>query len=182
MTTESVETDEIRDRSVVHLNGDSVAFARTALDAVDGFDEYLDVRDERDVAHRLAGQDVTVAWRSDMAVRDDYGTDGGVTETDWRGTYQSLAYTLTKNYGLRPSVLRRLLGRGGRDAAASLRNVARDSIEPSTWLANGRDVLTGMAVGLKDGLVARFRDRSARRNPNGRSTRSDRAVSIYDWR
>lgn len=182
MTTESVESTTIKGRTVTYFNGDNAAFSRAALSAVDGFDEYLHTGGARDVAHRLAGQDYEVTWRGDMSVRGEYGTDGGVTDTDWRRKYRSLAYRLTKNYGVRPTVLRRLAGHAVRDAGGALRDVAGGSIEPSQWFGNGRDVIAGLSVGLTDGARARWRDRTAARNPNGRTDRTDRAVSVYDWR
>ena len=50
------------------------------------------------------------------------------------------------------------------------------------WLGAGRGVLGAIPVGFKDGLTARARDRSARRNPRGRSTGRDRVVAVYDSR
>jgi len=182
LTTESVETRTIKGRTVTYFNGDNAAFSREILDALDGFDEYLQTGGSRDAAHRLAGMDYEVAWESDMCVRSEYGTDGGVAETDWNWKYRALAYRLAKNYGLRPTVVARMVGHGLRDAGSTLRDVARGNATPSSWFGNGRDVLTGMGTGLKDGLVARFTDRSSRRNPRGRSRRSDRAVTVYDWR
>ncbi|MFD1586881.1 glycosyltransferase family 2 protein [Halorientalis brevis] len=182
LTTESVETRTIKGRTVTYFNGDNAAFSRAALDALDGFDEYLQTGGSRDAAHRLAGIDYEVVWESDMCVRSEYGTDGGVAETDWNWKYRALAYRLAKNYGLRPTVVARMIGHGVRDAGSTLRDVAKGNATPSSWFGNGRDVLTGMGTGLKDGLVARFTDRSSRRNPRGRSRRSDRAVTVYDWR
>jgi hypothetical protein len=43
-------------------------------------------------------------------------------------------------------------------------------------------VLVGLTGGASDGFVARRRDRSPARNPNGISTRADRAVAKYDRR
>jgi len=182
VTTESVESRRIKGREVTYFNGDNVAFTVDALDALDGFDEYLHTGGARDAAHRLAGLEIPVNWQSGMCVRREYSADGGVTETDWRWKYRSLAYRLAKNYGVRPTVLRRLVGHGTRDALGALRAVVTGEIELSSWFGNGRDVVAGSAVGLADGVVARFRDRSPRHNPRGRSMRSDRAVTVYDWR
>lgn len=182
MTTETVESRTIKGRTVTYFNGDNAAFSREALDALDGFDEYLLTGGARDAAHRLAAMDYEVAWESEMCVCSEYGADGGVATTDWNWKYRALAYRLAKNYGLRPSVLARVLGHGVRDAGGTLRDVARGNATPSSWMGNGRDVLTGIGSGLKDGLVARFTDRTPRRNPKGRSLRSDRAVTVYDWR
>jgi glycosyltransferase involved in cell wall biosynthesis len=182
LTTESVESRTIKGREVTYFNGDNAAFTADCLDAIDGFDEYLHTGGARDAAHRLAALDFDLSWQGDMSVHREYSADGGRTETDWRWKYRSLAYRLTKNYGVRPTILRRLASHAGRDALAALKEVATGDADPSTWFGNGRDVLAGIATGLKDGAVARFRDRSPRRNPNGRSVRTDRAVAVYDYR
>jgi len=182
MTTESVESRRIKGRDVTYFNGDNAAISRAVLDEIDGFDEYLEVGGARDAAHRLAALDYEVVWSSDMCVRREYSTDGGVEEAEWGWKYRSLAYRLAKNYGLRPTVVRRLLAHCGSDAASGLVDVVRGGETPSSWLGNGRTVLLGIGTGLKDGTAARFRDRSPQRNPRGRSDRSDRAVTVYDWR
>jgi len=126
--------------------------------------------------------DYEVEWTAAMGVSRELGTDGGVREVDRGWKYRSLAYRLVKNYGVRPRVLARLVSQPGRDALAELARVVRGDATPSAWLTTGRDVLGGLAVGLKDGLWARTLDRSSRRNPYGRSARSDRAVALYDRR
>ncbi|WP_225333405.1 glycosyltransferase family 2 protein [Halomicrobium urmianum] len=181
MTTESAENATVVGRDVSFFNPGNVAFERSVLEAMDGFDEYLDAG-ARDLAHRLAGAGHDVAWNSDMSVRREYGADGGVRETEWGPKYRSLSYRLVKNYGLRPTVVGRVLGSAGRDAVEGLRGVLAGDSDPSEWLGTGRSVTGQIAAGSKDGLVARFRDRSWRRNPNGRSTRADRAVAVYDER
>jgi len=180
--TERVESRSIGGRHVTYFNSGNVAFDRAVLDAYDGFDEYLEVGGARDLAHRVAGGDHAVAWASEMAVEDCYGADGGEPEDDWAWKYRSLAYRLGKNYGFRPTVVRRLVSHAGRDAIDGLRDVVRTETGPTEWLGAGRLVLGGLGRGLKDGLVARARDRTTQRNPRGRSTRTDRAVSVYDWR
>jgi glycosyltransferase involved in cell wall biosynthesis len=182
LTTESVESRTIKGREVTYFNGHNVAFTADCLDEIDGFDEYLHTGGARDAAHRLAALDYEVAWEGAMSVHREYSADGGRAEPDWRWKYRSLAYRLAKNYGVRPTVLRRLASHGLRDSLTTLRDVATGDAEPSSWFGNGRDVLAGSGTGLKDGALARFRDRSPRRNPNGRSTRSDRAVAVYDYR
>lgn len=182
LTTESVESRTIKGRSVTYFNGDNAAFTADLLDELDGFDEYLHTGGARDAAHRLAALDYEVAWEGAMSVRREFSADGGRTEPDWSWKYRSLAYRLAKNYGVRPTVLRRLASHGVRDAVSTLKDVAVGEAEPSTWFGNGRDVLSGSAIGLKDGAIARYRDRSPRRNPNGRSKRADRAVAVYDSR
>jgi len=180
MTTEDVERRTVAGRTVTYFNGGNAAFRRSVLDAVDGFDEYLLTGGARDAAHRLAAAGQTVAWEPAMSVRQEFGTDGGRTERDWHWRYRALAYRLVKNYGARTSwrVLRHALV----DAGSTLREVARGERTPSGWLGNGREVATGGAIGLKDGLLARYRDRSEGHNPRGLSARSDRAVAVYDRR
>jgi glycosyltransferase involved in cell wall biosynthesis len=180
MTTEDAESDSLGGREVTFLNSGNVAFRRTTLDAVDGFDEYLTVGSTRDAAHRLAALDATVAWEPGMGVASEFGTDGGTRERDHGRKYRSLSYRLTKNYGLRPSVVRRVFGMAGRDAITSLRDVAGGEDPPSGWLATGREVVVGLSRGMAAGVWARMLDRTPRRNPNGRSSRSDRAVAVYD--
>jgi len=181
--TESVERRTIAGREVTYFNAGNAAFRREPLDELDGFDEYLPVGGARDLAHRLAGADYAVKWRAGMSVEEELGAaDGGTRETDWGPKYRSLAYRLVKNYGLRPTVLRRLLGHAGSDARAELRAVTRGESQPSRWLGSGRDVTVNLAIGIKDGHGARRLDRTTRRNPRGRSTRTDRAVEVYDWR
>lgn len=180
--TETKESRSIAGRDVTYLNGGNVAFRREPLDELDGFDEYLDIGGSRDMAHRLAALDFSVAWREEMAARQEVGADGGGAETDWGWKYRSLAYRLVKNYGFRPTVIRRLLGHAGSDAIAELRDVVGGDGRPSRWLGTGRDVLWNTVGGTKDGLVSRRLDRTDRRNSRGRSSRADRAVTVYDWR
>ncbi|WP_415380752.1 glycosyltransferase family 2 protein [Halosimplex sp. TS25] len=182
MTAEEVESDALAGREVTYFNGGNVAFSRSALDALDGFDEYLEIGSARDGAHRLAAMDFSVTWAPEMGVAREVGADGGGPETDPGWKYRSLAYRLVKNYGVRPRVAARLVAYAGRDALGSLRDVARGDATPSGWLGTGREVLSGLAVGSKDGTWARLLDRSTRRNPYGRSARSDRPVAVYDRR
>jgi glycosyltransferase involved in cell wall biosynthesis len=182
MTTEDVESERMGGREVTYVNSGNAAFRRTTLDAMDGFDEYLEVGSSRDTAHRLAALDASVSWQSGMGVAREFGTDGGVSERDRGWKYRSLAYRLAKNYGLRPGVVRRLCSLAGRDAVDSLRDVASGEDRPSGWLATGREVVVGLSRGTAAGVWARMLDRTPRRNPNGRSSRSDRAVAVYDRR
>ena len=182
VTTENAEVREIRDREVRYFNGGNVAFRREAIEGIDGFDEYLRTGGARDAAHRLAALDYEVAWRSGMCVSRELEADGGRKERDWRWRYRSLAYRLVKNYGVRPGVVYRLLRHAGTDALAGLRGVASGDRSPSSWLAGGRDVVRGGLRGTADGVLARLRDRDPRRNPNGWSRRTDRAVAVDDRR
>ncbi|WP_254543323.1 glycosyltransferase family 2 protein [Halomarina pelagica] len=192
VASEAVERRRLGGRRVTYFNGGNVAFTREALDAIDGFDEFLATGGGRDAAHRLAALDRAVSWVPGMAVRyDGQGepegirepslyADGGELTRDWSWRYRSLTYRLVKNYGVRSC------WRVGRhavdDAADALREVVRGESRPSSWFGNGRDVLSGAATGLRAGVVARVRDRSPKRNPHGLSTRSDRAVAVYDRR
>jgi hypothetical protein len=187
VATEEVESRRVGGRSVTYVNPLNVAFTQRALNEIDGFDEYLEVGGARDAAHRLAGTGLGVDWRPSMSVRFDpeqakaARADGG-EQTDWRWRYRSLAYRLVKNYGVRPTVAYRICRHAVDDAWTALREVATGEGRPSTWLGNGRDVTLGSGRGFVDGLRTRFRDRSPKRNPNGLSARTDRAVTVFDRR
>ncbi len=189
----------IAGRTVTHFNGDNVAFDRPVLETLDGFDEYLTQAGERDCAHRIASLDFEVSWNAAMAARCEVGTDGGApvdsrrssselrsdgghTDPDWGAAYRSLSYRLAKNYGLRPNVLARTAGSALREGAAGVCRLAAGEATPTGWLSDGTDVVRNVTRGLWDGVRARYRDRSHRRNPHGLSQRHDRAVQVYDWR
>jgi len=176
------ESRTIAGRDVSYFNAGNVAFDRHVLDELDGFDEYLHVGGSRDLAHRLAGKGFSVGWQERMRVNHDMGTDGGELTSDRNWKYRSLSYRLVKNYNLRPTVAWRILRHAGTDASGELRAVVRGDSRPSEWLGTGRTVVSNIFGGIKDGLRARWRDRTSRRNPQGRSSRADRAVTIYDWR
>lgn len=182
MTTESPESRRIARREVTYFSGSNVAFEADVLRSLDGFDEYLETGGARDLAHRLAGTETPVAWEPSMSVRCEYEADGGHTQRDWGWKYRALAYRLMKNYGVRPTVLRRTAAHALRDAASTARDVISGESQPTAWVGTGRDVVSGMATGFSDGLVARSRDRDDSRNPHGISKRADRAVARYDWR
>ena len=180
------ERNRIAGRDVTYFEGGNVAFRRDAIRDLDGFDEYLRVGGARDAAHRLARMDCEVAWRPEMAARKELPTptaaDGGRSAHEWGWKYRALAYRLAKNYGVRPSVLLRTGSHALSDALDAAGDVVRGESTPSRWAATGRDVLLGLTGGTSDGLVARRKDRSPARNPNGISTRADRAVAKYDRR
>ena len=182
MTTTTPERSEIRSREVTYFNGGNVAFRADTLDRLDGFDEYLETGGARDAAHRIAGLDDDVEWDSGMCVRTEYEADGGVSTREYGWKYRALAYRLAKNYGVRPTVVRRIVTHAGADAVAAARDVLVGDATPTNWFGTGRDVVAGMATGYSDGLVARARDRSPTRNPHGCSKRADRAVATYDRR
>ena len=179
-TAEARRTQTIAGRTVQQITPGNFAVRRSILDEFDGFDEYLEDGGTEDLAHRVANAGYAVDWQPTMAATREYEADGGVTERRWYWEYRGRAYTWAKNYGLRPSVLARLLGTSLRDAGRSLRAVIGGGATPSKWLGNGRDVTAGMLTGLKDGRRARRRDAAPRRNPNGRSMRTDRVVEVYE--
>ncbi len=182
LATEHPETTAIAGRTVTRLNPGNLAVDRAAADALDGFDEHVGAGGAADMAHRLADTDRSIAWEPAMSVRRGLEADGGVSEPDWGTDHRARAYRLAKNYGVRPAVPARLASRAARDAVDALRGVLAGERDASNWLGAGRNVLSGLARGYKDGLVARARDRTDRRNPNGRSARRDRAVEVYDRR
>ncbi|MFB6267015.1 MAG: glycosyltransferase family 2 protein [Halodesulfurarchaeum sp.] len=186
VTTQSVETRTIGSREVTYFDGGNVALTKGALDALDGFDEYLHTGAARDAAHRLAGMERSVAWDPDAAVLRDEEDDifhrvGADDETTVIGLkYRSLAYRLAKNYGLRLGVVYRLAKHGIVEGISSLWEVLRGQLSPSQWISSGRAVSTNSVMGVQDGLAARVADRSPRRNPNGVSSRMNRPVARYD--
>jgi len=182
VATDTAETRRIRGRTVMYFSGGNAAFDRGLLDELDGFDEYLGVGGARDVAHRVAGLGREVVWRKGMCVAREAAADGGTAERDWRCRYRALAYRLAKNYGLHPTVPYRTLRHAVADAAGALNDVVRGDAKPTTWFGNGRNVALGGVRGYVDGLRARYGDRSPSRNPNGLSSRADRAVAVRDRR
>lgn len=180
VTTETRETWTVAGREVTFVNGDNGAFTRDALEAVDGFDEYLQTGGSRDVSHRVAALEFDVAWNPDVCVRGEFQTDGGQEPADWGLKYRSLAYRLAKNYGVNPATGFHTLQTATFDGGRALRDVLRGGSTPSAWLENGKRVFEGIAVGTKDGFAARKRMPAGSRNPNGVSSRADRAVTRYD--
>ncbi len=179
---EDERSQTIARRRVVEIDGTNAAFDRSVLEALDGFDEYLTTEGALDCAHRVAGLGVDVQWAAEMAVRSEVGADGGRPDPEWGERYRSLSYRLAKNYGPRPTVLVRTIGSALRDGVAGVRGVVRGEETPTGWFDDGVDVVTNTARGFWDGLRVRYGDRSEQRNPNGVSTRHDRAVQLYDRR
>lgn len=175
-TTETQEVEQIAGHEVDYFNGGNVAFQIDILEQLDGFDEYLVTGGARDAAHRLAEMGIDVAWEPGMCVTQEPGED----PNDWGWKYRALAYRAVKSHGLRPTVLRRLVSQATGDAMSVAKDVLSGNAAPTTWFGNGRDIVTGFSAGMSDGLVARARDRTPCRNPNGVSTREDRAVARYD--
>ncbi|UPV73119.1 glycosyltransferase family 2 protein [Halorussus limi] len=182
VTAETEESRTIDGREVTYFEGGNVAFTREAIEAVDGFDEYLVTGGARDCAHRLAANDYEVAWSPSVCVIHDDADDDEDDDRDWGWKYRALAYRLVKNYGPRPGVFARTFRDAVSDAASNASDVIRGEQTPSGWIGSGKRVTKSIAVGSKDGLWSRLRDRSDARNPNGLSARADRAVELYDWR
>lgn len=183
VTTETKESRTIAGREVTYFDGGNVAFASDAIETVEGFDEYLVTGGARDCAHRLAIDGYDVAWSPSVSVcRSDDDADGGDRDRDWGWKYRSLAYRMVKNYGPRPGAFTRTLRDAATDGVGAARDVVRGDAVPSAWLGTGKHVVRNIATGSKDGLLSRVRDRSSTRNPNGLSSRADRAVERYDWR
>lgn len=185
------ETDEperrtIAGRDVTYFAGGNVAFRRSTIRDLDGFDEYLHTGGARDAAHRLSNTGHEVVWEPELAVTKEIPTrtaaDGGRDSRDWGWKYRALSYRLLKNYGLRPTAFMRTASHAVSDAVSAARDVVRGDGTPSRWLGNGRDVVGGIVTGSSDGMVARAKDRSPARNPHGLSKRADRAVATYDER
>ncbi len=181
-STESPEQRTIAGRTVTFFESGNVAFDREVLDELDGFDEYLEIGGSRDVAHRLVSIGQSVAWNTEMSVIKETSTNRKRHDAAWDRKYQSLAYRLVKNYNLRPAVIARLVRHATQDGYGELTEVGRGKKPISAWVKNGFRVLSNIGIGCKDGLLSRRRDRTPRRNPQGRSARSDRAVTVYDWR
>jgi hypothetical protein len=179
---ETPERDQVGGRDVPYFNPGNTAFRTDVLDEVDGFDEYLEVGSCRDLAHRLAGNEFTLCWNERMRATRAVGADGGERTVEWGQRSRSLAYSLVKNYGVRPSVLWRLFRRAGADAVEQFRDVLRGDRRLSTWFGDGRAVVRSLFGGVGAGLLARRRDRTDRYNPYGRSARANRAITVYDWR
>jgi glycosyltransferase involved in cell wall biosynthesis len=191
--TETAERRTIGTHRVTYFQGGNVVFRKGLLESIDGFDEYLATGGARDAAHRLARLGYDMRWRQCLSVRQEaqegisgvdetqrMRADGGEQTKDWHWRYRSLTYRLTKNYGIRS--LWRVARHAAIDAGTSLPNIARGNTRPSGWLTNGRKLANGSATGVKDGLIARLRDRTPQRNHRGLSTRTDRAVAVYDRR
>ncbi len=175
VTTETPESTTIRGHEIHFFDGANVAFPRTTLERLDGFDEGLDTGGARDMAHRLAGASIGVEWAPGMAVLrtdaddlpDRMASDPGAPK--WGPKYRALAYRLVKNYGADPRILARLLRHAGQEGASVLREVATGESTPSSWAGNGKRVVTGSIAGVVAGLRARRASGPPARNPNGLS-------------
>jgi glycosyltransferase involved in cell wall biosynthesis len=179
VTTERSEETDIGSRTVRYFDSGNVAFTRSAIEGLDGFDERLAVGAARDAAHRLAGLDLTLRWEPEASVLRSPEETGGRVETgaDQAALNRSRGYRMAKNYGLgwitTSQLARMLLGEGLSETGA----VVTGESAPSIWARKGREAVLGAIGGLKAGFVARLRDRSDRRNPYGLSARENRPLS-----
>lgn len=186
VTTESVEEATVCGRDVTFFDGGNVAFARDALEALDGFDEYLQTGAARDAAHRLAGMDRDVAWGPEAVVlreaKDDirHRLPEDAEESAWGLKYRSLAYRLVKNYGVSARIVVRIVRHALGDALSVGGDVATGDAKLTEWAAAGGAVVPSIWTGSQDGISARMADRTPRRNPNGVSARMDRAMVRHD--
>jgi len=186
VTTESVEETSICGCEVRYFDGGNVAFTREAIDALDGFDEYLQTGAARDAAHRLAGMDSDVEWGADAVVlreeKDDirHRLPEDADQSTWGLKYRSLAYRLVKNYGASARVMARIFRHAVGDAFSVGADVVRGEAKLTEWAAAGSAVVPNIWTGSQDGISARMADRTPRRNPNGVSARMDRTMVRHD--
>lgn len=179
VTTESVETTRIRDRTVTYFNSGNMASQMDVMTTIDGFDEYLEIGGARDAAHAMAANEYSVTWTPEMAVTIKSLPDGGQQARNWQWRYQSLAYRLAKYYGFHPTVLHRIGRHSISDALDGLSEVIHGETQLSNWFGTGRDVVFGTIRGTFDGYRTRYILRS-KHHRTGWSDRTDRAVSVYD--
>lgn len=182
VTTETAETTTVAGRSVSYFDGGNVVLTRDIVERMDGFDEYLKTGGARDIAHRIAGVESNTVWNPDVSVLRDQEQPEPIADRDWGWKYRALSYRLVKNYGVRPSIVKGVFRHAILDALDGAKGVTKGEVVPTSWMGCGRDVLVNIAIGHKDGVIARTRDRTPRRNSDGVSMRADRAVERYDWR
>lgn len=185
VTTQSPDEETIRGQAIRYFDGGNVAFRRAVLEDLDGFDEYLETGAARDAAHRLAALGYEVRWEPEMAVLRSDGDDVTARTASEPSNalglkYRAIAYRAVKNYGLHPEIVLRLAWHASRDGAVALREVLQGGQRPTAWVGDGRDVLSNLLAGVRAGRRARRADDSSQRNPNGLSSRTDRAVGEYD--
>ncbi len=180
VTTESLEESQIGSRTVRFFDGGNVVFSRTAIEALDGFDEYLQVGAARDVAHRLAGQGRTLRWEPEAAVlrsTPETTPQDGSAHRQHILEYRSQGYRVAKNYGLGRQTALRLVSHLVRGGVGEAKEVIVGDAKFSVWFGKGRDAMKQVIRGAREGLAARITDRSPRRNPHGLSARQNRPVS-----
>lgn len=179
--TSSPEHEQFAGRSVTHVDGANVALTRDTVDALDGFDEYLSGGGARDVAHRLAGLGLGVAWNPDLAASRAAEEPSSVEAGRPASRPRNRAYVLAKNYGVNADAFRRGVEPAGRGGIDGLRRLLSGELPASHLVSGGLAAAGGSLRGAVDGLGARLRDRRPARNPNGISSRKDRVVRRYDW-
>jgi len=183
VTTETVEETTVGSREVRYFDPGNVIFTRETIEALDGFDERLQVGSARDTAHRMAGMDQTLSWEPKAAVlRARPRPSGHVdpqTSIHAQG-YRARGYRMAKNYGPGWQTVNHLVREIVGDGLAETGAVLAGSTPPSVWAGKGRAAITQVLAGVKDGLIARVSDRSPKRNPHGLSARRDRPVSTCE--
>ena len=104
MTTESKESRTIAGRDVTYFNPGNVAFQRSVLDGLDGYDEYLEIGSSRDVAHRMAREGYAVGWDGEWRNHHQGGA-AGYAGREWIGTPESdERVVLPQGYAWNPTV------------------------------------------------------------------------------
>ncbi len=138
---------------MTYFNGGNVAFRR-GVDALDGFDEYLNVGGARDAP--TASPPVRTASLEPRDVRPPRVRGRRRRRgADWGWKYRSLTYRLVKNYNVRPTVVRRILSHAVGDARTRY----------SMSCGGRRRRRSGSALGR---CVRRRRVRNRRRRPGTR--------------
>ena len=192
-------SDDIGDSAAdqdLAISGGNMALTRSALTALDGFDEYLDIGGTSDLYRRLTHEGLHLVWHPGMRVQPNHPDDVTVSENavppagwqehrdpDWGVRYRSRAYLEVKNDGLRPWVIAGLVASALRDGGAAASDVIRGHGRPTAWVGNGTSVLRNSIVGIRDGRDARRADRTTARNPHGLSRAdADRIAARTDRR
>lgn len=146
------------------VNPENVIIDREALEAMDGFDEYLTTAGVADLWIRLRKRDFTTVYSGHVAVTQAYGTDGGQPDEDWNRQPGALGYVLGKN------------GVVHTQAALSIRPQELFR-HPQAIPRKSQEFIRG----LKDGLTARYTGDETT-NPNGLSATHNRHIKHFDWR
>ena len=187
----------VDDDTHLQINGENVAFTRSAITALDGFDEFLVIDGAVDLSQRVHQQGLQLVWHPDMRVFDRHADidepihNGSLDPASWQEhanpgwgvIYRSRAYLQTKNNGIGPRVLSTIIKSALVDGAIAAREVARGNASPTSWIGNGVAVVQNVVIGIKKGREARNADRTPARNPHGMSQSDDtNIVDRYDRR
>lgn len=198
-SSDAAEDVRPADDGQLAIRGGNVALTKSALTALDGYDEYLPAGGTADLAQRLSGLGLQIIWHPEMRVQQIATPDGGRLgvhrshrgmgwqtrdDPDWGVLYRSLTYRHVKNDGPAPAVLFRIIHSALRDGGSAAREVLHGRGTPSEWIGNGTAVVSNTVIGARDGIRARQADRTPTRNPHGLS-RPEAAQAIAetrDWR